>query len=360
MPSLTIAAAVASAILLTALLARHGRALGFLDHPNHRSSHTQTTARGGGLAIVIGTVTGLASQILLNLHSPLPLSDTWAQQPSQIALLLSLPIALVGALDDWRGVPARWRFLTHLSAVLVLLLWLAPLPGFLLLPGFALPYPALWLGLLLFGVAWINFFNFMDGIDGLAASQGLFMLVAAASLSLMAGYGPTTATTLWLLMISAAASTAGFLMFNWSPARIFMGDVGSTWLGFILFATSIMSVAAGWMNFGSWLILAATFVVDASVTLLTRMISGARWFEAHRSHVYQRATQSLQARGQTRTAAHRRVCGAYLLTNCIWLLPLAWAAQTWPDYNLGLVLIAYAPLLALAVRMGAGRPAIPH
>ena len=337
-------------LLLTALLARHAARLGLVDQPNARSNHSQPTPRGGGTAIVLATLIATTASLLLD-SAP---DDPLASQPIGAALVLGLPIAAIGLIDDLKGVPARWRFTTQTLSVMILLLWLAPLPALLLAPGVALPAQLLALGLWFFGVAWINTFNFMDGIDGLAASQALFMLVSATLLVLI---GTPNALThpLLTLTLAIACATLGFLILNWSPGRIFMGDVGSTWLAFMIFALAILTVRAGWMNFGSWLILGAVFVTDTTLTLLVRIKNGERWYSAHRSHAYQRRVAQLMQRGLSRTSAHRRVCLGIAGINLIALMPLAWAAQHWPHYNMVIVILAYLPLMIAGLYLGAGR-----
>lgn len=340
--------AIALSLFLTALLIRYSHLIGMIDRPNARSSHDSPTPRGGGLAIVLATLTTITIHMLLT-----PATDPLLHQPIEAALLISLPIAIIGLLDDRRGVAARWRFLTQALAASVLLLALNPLPGLLIAPGVALPAPALTLGLWFFGVAWVNAFNFMDGIDGLAGTQSIFMLGAAAALT-VTGSPDAVSHPLFALMMTLIFAVLGFLIFNWSPAKIFMGDTGSTWLAFIIFALAILTVRSGWMNFGSWLILGAVFVTDTSLTLMTRIKLGEQWYSAHRSHAYQRHSSNLQVIGFSRIHAHRQVTLRIAAINLIWLMPLAWAAQLWPHYNIFICLIAFLPLVRIVLRLGAG------
>ena len=127
----------------------------------------------------------------------------------------------------------------------------------------------------------------------------------------------------------------------WPPAKIFMGDVGSTWLGFMLFALALLSVQACWLSYATWLVLAAVFVADATVTLLTRLLRGERWYEAHRNHVYQKLAR--------RWGGHRPVTLLAVGINVLWLAPLAWACAAWPQWTFGWVLLAYAPLVVGAI-----------
>ena len=159
-----------------------------------------------------------------------------------------------------------------------------------------------WLSaLLLFtGVWWVNLFNFMDGTDGIAAVEALSVL--ASALVLLDFQISDSPILLFMLVVVVAILV--FLFFNWPPAKIFMGDVGSTWLAFIIFALALLSIQAGWLSYSVWLILPALFVTDATVTLLRRMINGERWYQAHRTHAYQLIGNKL-SKITNRTTAHQ-------------------------------------------------------
>jgi len=278
---------------------RYARKRGLLNDPNHRSSHVQPTPNGGGLGIVIAsTVAGVWL--------------AWGQSQSiLIAIALAVPLALVGLLDDIRHLSARVRLGVQVAVCMGLLIALGTVPeitvGNVVLGGLALS------GLLLLvGVWWINLFNFMDGIDGIAGVQAVFMLLAGAALTAW-GNPDATGSPLWVLMLCIVAATVGFLLLNWPPAKIFMGDTGSTWLGFMIFALALLTVQSGWLSYAVWLVLGAVFVTDATITLLTRMARGERWYEAHRSHVY----QSLSRRWQgDRKVGHRSVILLVAAINC--------------------------------------------
>lgn len=304
------------------VLLQAGR-LRLVQAPNRRSSHVKPTPHGGGLGIVLG---GGAAGIWL----------AWVQGGvfwpiSGLAFLL----AALGLWDDVRHLPARTRFAVQ---VLLCALLLQALGG---------STPLALTGLLLFaGVWWVNLFNFMDGIDAMAASQAVFMLVAGALLGVWFHPGAADAAG-WLWMLAVAAATLGFLLFNWPPARIFMGDVGSTYLAFMIFALALLSVREGWLTYPVWLVLGAVFVADASVTLLRRMLAGERWFEAHRSHAYQRLSR--------RWGSHRRVTLLAIAVNLLWLAPLAWACLAWPGWAWICVVLAYGPLVTAMLALGAGK-----
>jgi Fuc2NAc and GlcNAc transferase len=138
------------------------------------------------------------------------------------------------------------------------------------------------------GLVWlINLYNFMDGIDGLAAGEAVGVGLVGGVLLAAAG-----ATGLSLVALALAAAAGGFLVFNWPPAKIFMGDVGSGLLGYAFGVLAMASERAGAVPLVVWMILLAVFIVDATATLIRRVVNGERWFEAHRSHAYQRAVQA--------------------------------------------------------------------
>jgi Fuc2NAc and GlcNAc transferase len=177
------------------------------------------------------------------------------------------------------------------------------------------------------------------------------MLLLGAAL---AAWFNTDAMTspVWMLILCIAMATVGFLFLNWAPAKIFMGDVGSNWLAFTIFAVALITSQTGWLSYAAWLILAAVFVTDATVTLLTRMARGDRWYEAHRSHAYQRLSRRWQ---NDRSKGHRSVTMLTTLINLLWLAPLAWACLKAPDLTIVWLATAYLPLILGAITVGAGK-----
>jgi len=273
-------------------------------------------------------------------------------QPTLVCAGLE-PAACMGGVSRRReALSAKWRFAVQMAVVAGLLATLGGLPPLMLWAGLGLDGWLL-LGLLFFvGAWWINLFNFMDGIDGIAGMQAVFMLLGGAGLAAWANPAAFT-SPVWMLMLCVAVATMGFLLLNWPPAKIFMGDVGSTWLGFMIFALALLSIQAGWLSYAAWLVLTAVFVTDATVTLLTRMARGERWYEAHRSHAYQRLSRRWHG---DRKAGHRSVTLLVTTINLLWLAPWAWACLLWPQWALGWVLFAYAPLVVGVAASGAGRP----
>jgi Fuc2NAc and GlcNAc transferase len=319
------------AFAATRLMLRNAHMLGLVQAPNSRSSHTVPTPSGGGIGVVAGgaIATGFAA-----LHIP---------TAALLVLATSLIIAAIGFYDDRRPLRASLRLVAQivlLGATIVFAVPLAPLAG-------TLPLPLLIVLLVLIGVYWINLFNFMDGIDGLAAAQAAFMLLAAAFLAFTSTAGSVDDPNLWW-PVALAAAALGFLPLNWPPAKIFMGDAGSTYLGFVIAVAALLTMAWGWLSPYQWLIVGAAFVTDATITLTRRLLMREKIFEAHRRHAYQALSR--------RWRSHRKVTLAFIATNLVWLLPLAFLAGTQPGYAPALTVLAYAPLTLLAVLSGAGAP----
>jgi UDP-N-acetylmuramyl pentapeptide phosphotransferase/UDP-N-acetylglucosamine-1-phosphate transferase len=257
------------------------RRFGIIDRPNDRSSHERPTARGGGLAILGAlAAAGTAALSLLGRLDP-------AVPPLMLA---TGGLAVVSFWDDIRPLPARVRFLAHgLAAVLAL--WVVGQPLWARALELAPACRPLWpLGLIL-GFLWLtgytNAFNFMDGINGLAAGQAFITGLGAALLGLAAG-APWSSPPVCLSFLLAGAA-AGFIPHNFPRARMFMGDVGSAPLGFLLAAAALwMAAAHGVVLLVPLLLLHANFVLDTAITLLRRVHRRERWHQAHREHFYQR------------------------------------------------------------------------
>ncbi|WP_207457904.1 glycosyltransferase family 4 protein [Azospirillum sp. SYSU D00513] len=246
-----------------------------LDVPNARSSHQKATPRGGGWAIVLTALPALAL---------IGAAYGWL---GQILPVLTGAAALIAVswVDDRRTLSARLRFAVQAACVAL---------GLLVLPADALVLQGLlpwWADRALTALAWlwfINLYNFMDGIDGLAGSETVLIGTGIASLSLAVGAFPP----LGVAGAALAGAAAGFLTHNWSPARMFMGDVGSVPLGYLLgFLLISLSLEGHWI---AALILPAYYLTDATVTLLRRALRGEEVWKAHREHFYQRAADGIK------------------------------------------------------------------
>ncbi|WP_032882286.1 MraY family glycosyltransferase [Pseudomonas sp. PAMC 25886] len=330
---LWLASAVAAlALLLTWCLRRYALARSLIDVPNARSSHTVPTPRGGGVAIVLSFLIALP---VLFIGDEITRSITWALLGAGAA------VAVLGFLDDHGHIAARWRLLGHFSAAAWALFWLGGLPA-ITLPWVVLDLS--WVGHILaaFYLVWmLNLYNFMDGIDGLASVEALCACLGACLIYWLVGYQ----ALIWAPLLLSMA-VLGFLYWNFPPARIFMGDAGSGFLGIVL---GVLSLQAAWQSadlLWVWLILLGVFIVDATFTLVRRLMRGDKVYEAHRSHGYQFASRKV--------GGHLPVTLAVLAINVIWLLPIALCVALLGLSGVLGVVIAYIPLVMLAVKYKAG------
>lgn len=327
-------AVAVSSMLMTGLLRHYALRKSILDIPNDRSSHTVPTPRGGGMAILAG--------FLLSL--PVLIHGGHMEWPFALAMIgASIIVGVVGFVDDHGGVPARYRLLVHFVAAGWVMFWLGALPP-LIIFGIEMDLGRLGYVVTALYLVWLlNLYNFMDGIDGLAGVEAMSACLAGALLFLLHGYWSHA-----LLAVVLAAAVSGFLFWNFPPARIFMGDAGS---GFLGIALGVMSLQAGWLvqpMLWAWVIMLGVFVVDATVTLLVRLYRGENLSEGHRTHAYQVASR--------RWGGHRPVTLAVLAINLLWLLPIALVVGL--GYVSGAigVIVAYVPLVVVALRLGAGQP----
>jgi len=318
--------------LLTSAMRHYAVKSRLIDEPNARSSHKIPTPRGGGVAIV-------ASFLLLVLG--LGLADKIDSSLSFAIVGSGMLVATLGFIDDRGHVLARWRFLGHTAAAAWALSWMGPLPPVPIL-GRIFDLGAATAMLSALYLIWsINLFNFMDGIDGIASLEAIFVAAAGALIWwLIQPSGD------WPVAMLFAACVAGFLFWNFPPARIFMGDAGSGFLGLVVALLALWSSQTSPHLFWSWFILSGCFMVDATTTLIRRVRRGDKFNEAHRSHAYQYAAR--------KHSSHRSVTLAVGLINLLWLLPLATLVGLRKLDGVAAVLMAYAPLVYLAYRYKAG------
>jgi Fuc2NAc and GlcNAc transferase len=334
----TLVAGFALAWWLTGQMRRYALARNLLDRPNARSSHSVPTPRGGGVAIVV---------TFLLIVAVLAAADVVERDLAWAILGAGVLVAVLGFIDDHTHLPARWRFLGHLVGALWVYAWMGPIPA---VPIFGVRMDLGFAGtaLAVFFLTWmVNCFNFMDGIDGIAGVEAITAALGGALVWWVGGNGSG-----WLLAVAFAACVGGFLVWNFPPARIFMGDAGSGFLGLVVGVFALWCGQAAPQLFWAWFILVGCFMVDGTTTLVRRVLRGDKFNEAHRSHAYQYAARRY-GRHLPVTLA---VCGA----NVFWLLPLALLVALGRLDGLTGVVIAYAPLLWLAFRFKAGARELQH
>lgn len=311
----------------TRWLLRPGNPLSAVDEPNHRSLHERDTPKGGGLAIVVGLLLVEGWQRLRG--------ETFF--PDLLSLVGFFLIAYVSFHDDRRPVPAGLRFLIHLAAAVALLmsgLRLEALP----LPGLAdQPLALGWLAIpltLLITVWFTNLYNFMDGMDGFAG--GMTVLGFGGCAWLAWGQGDAE---LALLCGAIAMAGAGFLVWNFPPAKIFMGDVAAAPLGYLVALVTFLGVKNQSLSLWQPLLIFSPFWVDATLTLLRRMVRKEAFWKAHRSHAYQRFAQAGWGHRRTTLAEY----GLMLL-----MLGAAWLFVRLEPSGQGWLLLGVTLLFALA------------
>lgn len=317
---------IATAIL-TGLVLPYLRRRQIMDCPNERSSHTVPTPRGGGWGVLGGIVISWTAILWLGAPDAVGSSILWLVPG--VALL-----AGISWLDDLRGMPAGVRFLSQFAAAAAGLMALPD--GAMLFQGL-LPLP---LDRVLTAIAWVwfmNLYNFMDGIDGITGVETASIGIGIALILLAAG---TLVPQVGLAMALAGAG-AGFLVWNWHPARVFMGDVGSVPIGFLAGWLLIGLAAAGYWI--AALLIPSYYLVDATLTLLRRAARGEKVWQAHRQHFYQQAAQRWR---------HNRVVLVILSVNISLICLALWSLVA----GIG-SLLPGAILLAVVLRVFATKPA---
>ena len=265
------------AVTLTRYLCHPAARLRILDHPNERSLHHRPISRTGGVAILMGIVIGLAP---FALGQTFPALSVW--------LLISVTLlAMISFIDDRYGVDVMLRLAVQMIAVCLLLFDRFILPE-IQLPGIVWHWPVtLSAGFSILYALWtVNLYNFMDGMDGFAAGMAVIGFGCFAVFGWLAGNA-----LFFNLSLIIMAATAGFLIFNFPPARIFMGDVGSSLLGLLAAALSLWGAREGIFPFWAAILVFSPFIVDATATLIRRLFRGEKVWQAHKTHYYQRLVQ---------------------------------------------------------------------
>ncbi|MDH5523630.1 MAG: glycosyltransferase family 4 protein [Desulfobulbaceae bacterium] len=319
--------------LFTGIKRRNAIARNLLDVPNIRSSHTVATPRGGGVAIVLSFLFSLTALFFLRLLSAATVVGFGGA---------GILVAFIGFLDDQGHIPARWRLLVHFIGAGWGVWWIGGFPSIAIL---GMTFDLGWIGYLLvwFYVVWLlNLYNFMDGIDGIASIEAITVCLGGALLFFLV----IPEEKIWMVPLLLMSTVCGFLFWNFPSAKIFMGDVGSGFLGLMLGLMSVQAALYAPKLFWAWVILLGVFIVDATVTLGRRVLRGDKFYEAHRSHAYQIISR--------RFSSHKKVTMGVLLINVAWLFPWAVFSVIFPEMDFICVVAALMPLVYLAIKVGAG------
>lgn len=312
---LTVCFAFIGGAVLTQLYIQAADGRGPVALPNHRSMHKGRVVVGGGLPLLTAALVSTAAM--------------WPLDAASLALITTaLVLSLVSFLDDINPISRRLRFSVHLGAAIACA---ASIPNSASVLAGTLPF---WLdrAVVVLALVWyINLYNFMDGIDGIASVETAAIAGGYAIVSLLAGH---LGTTFVGLALATAGAALGFLVWNWHPARIFLGDVGSIPLGLV--TGWLMIDLAVRISFAAALILPLYFAADATLTILDRLRKGERIWEPHRSHFYQRAARA--------AGSHSLIVTGVIVGNAI-LVVLAVLALTRPLTAIFLAILTVAGLL---------------
>ncbi|MDF2418362.1 glycosyl transferase [Acinetobacter beijerinckii] len=318
--------------ILTYLMRMYALKKNIIDNPNERSSHTIPTPRGGGVSIVI---TFLSFLVLLMFTQHLAIST------GLILLCSGFGIAVLGFLDDHGHINSMLRLAIHFIIAIAVVFALG---GFAEVALFNETLHLGWFAniiAVLFLVWLLNLYNFMDGINGIASVEAITTTISLAIIYLLFSSSLSIE-----LLLTLAACVFGFMLWNFPKARIFMGDAGSGFLGMTLGVLALMALKVDTALFCAWIICLGVFVVDATFTLIRRVTNGHKMYDAHRSHAYQYAS---------RRYGHTIVTITVLLINLCWLAPVAYLASQRVLMPEALLLIAYLPLILLALFFSAGK-----
>lgn len=305
--------------------------LGLIAVPVARSAHLVETPSGGGL--VIATLYLLVSYAFYK--SGIIPGDEY------LAIFGALLIAFMGLVDDVSSLSLYHRLPVQFFAASWAVYWLGGVPD-IDFSFFKITTPWFLFIMGIFALVWlVNLYNFMDGIDAIAGTQLIFVNVLSVMLVIN-----NENQAVALLSSVLAAATAGFLVWNWPPAKIFMGDAGSCFIGYSLGVLALLSMHHGMMTVWTWFILLGVFIVDTTITLFVRVLRGLRWQEGHASHAYQNATR--------RFKSHKKITLVVLTINVFWLAPWAWLSVRYIESGIYFCAIALCPLVFLARKYRAG------
>ena len=306
--------------------------------PTKRSSHNTYIPNIGGVAIFISYLFML-----------LVLNFTISIDQSILLILCSAGsiVLLVGLYDDIRDIKVRYRILTHIVVSILAVFFLDKIILFDRYFLNSLPSLLILFFSVLIIISFINIYNFMDGADG-------YMSIGAIIVSTTVGmflYNDSISILFFLL----SASIMGFLLFNMPKAKVFMGDTGSTFIGFVLAVLMLYSITYSNISIWTWGILISPFFMDAFITILTKMLTGQKWFRPHRHYTFQKIIDFFIKKTNDRTKAHRMLSICFILYNVIILLPMAYISVKYVQYNIYICILSIIPIVVLALVFKTGR-----
>ena len=305
----------------------------FIDTPNSRSSHLLQTPSAGGLAIIFSYAIFIISLSFINTIDKTSLG---------ILFILLLPVMLVGLLDDLKETKISLRLIIQFISASFLIYYFQINTNWA--PDFTFTQSSfliIFLSIVL-SVWLMNLYNFMDGVDGYAGSQAIFVFSASALLA----YLNKPEENMHLYLIGFSLASLGFLFRNWQPAKIFMGDTGSVSIGFIIAFFIFFSASESIISIYTWLILLSVFISDATYTLFVRAVTKKNLTKPHLTHGFHLLSKNKKP--QVNVAKYM------IFFNIFWVLPFAFISNVFIDFHILVTIVAYLPLLFLLLKLGAG------
>ena len=321
-------------LFMTQLLIRYSEKMGMIDIPNKRSSHTQPTPKGGGLGFF-----SVFTAIALGFYSFFPEYHSIVSP-----LLFGGPmVILLGWFDDRYCLPAFFRLFVHF--LVAILIYVFVTQSFKIQLNISFLPEQFWINSIfcILFIAWfINLYNFMDGVDGQAASTAV---VGSFLMAVVAGIHDSYKLSMIYCLVGYTVS--GFLFYNWNPAKIFMGNTGSYFLGFIFASLALISKVHANVSFYSHIIIFGFFIFDTTFVLMCRLLKGKPLFRAHKTFIFHKLVK--------KGWSHGKISTFYVMVMVLWLFPLANLASIYDNLGLMVVMIAYFPLLIFAIYNQAGK-----
>lgn len=319
--------------LLTGYMRHYALKKNIIDNPNERSSHTIPTPRGGGVSIVITFLLVLVGLIV---------SHQLEVTTGLILVAAGLGVAVLGFLDDHGHINSMLRLAIHFVIAISTVFFLG---GFSEVTLFNGNLQLVWSAniIAVFFLVWLlNLYNFMDGINGIASVEAITTVLSLGFIYLVLGIQLSSE-----LLFILAACVLGFVLWNFPKAKIFMGDAGSGFLGLTLGILALIALKENLPLFYAWIICLGVFIVDATYTLIKRVLNGYKMYDAHRSHSYQILSR--------KWGSHTPVTLAIAAVNLFWLWPIAYITVTQEmTYPETMILIAYLPLMLIVIKSKAG------
>ena len=322
-------------LFITRFLICYSKKMGMMDIPNRRSSHSQPTPKGGGLGFFV-----VFTMISLGFYSFLP-----EYRPIVSPLLFGGPVViLLGWFDDRYSLSVFFRLLVHF--LVAILIYTFVTQTFKVQLNISFLPEQFWINSVfcIFFITWfINLYNFMDGVDGQAASTAI---VGSLLMAVVANIHDAYKISMIYCLISY--TVGGFLFYNWNPAKIFMGNTGSYFLGFLFASLALISKVHADVSFYSHLIIFGFFIFDTTFVLLLRLLKRKSLFKAHQTFIFHKLVK--------KGWSHGKISTFYVMVMILWLFPLANLASIYDSQGLVIVMVAYLPLLVFAIYNRAGEP----